>query len=104
MSNSRGSFRLSTKKQAVLDALLRSEGIGERPIRILKRVNPTPPLSYAQRRLWFLDQLEPGKAAYTIGVTLRLRGELQVAGLGAAVRELVQRHEVLRTRFVAVAE
>src|SRR5215470_2417173 len=101
MSNSRGSFRLSTKKQAVLDALLRSEGNGKKPPKILKRVSPTSPLSYAQRRLWFLDQLEPGKTAYVIGVTLRLQGELQVAALAAAVRELVQRHEVLRTRFVA---
>ena len=58
------------------------------------------PLSFAQQRLWFIDRLEPGSAAYNIPVALRLEGSLRVAALEAAFTELVRRHEALRTRFV----
>ena len=57
------------------------------------------PLSYAQQRLWFIDQLEPGSAAYNISMMLRVRGELQVEALERAVAGLVARHEALRTHF-----
>src|ERR1700731_4358808 len=57
------------------------------------------PLSYAQQRLWFMDQLEPGSGAYNIGAAVRLRGELSKERLGEAIGEVVSRHEVLGTRF-----
>ncbi|WP_441338245.1 amino acid adenylation domain-containing protein [Microcystis sp. M110S1] len=59
-------------------------------------------LSYAQTRLWFLDQLEPNSPFYNIPVALRLRGHLNQAALTQSLEEIIQRHEALRTNFVTV--
>jgi amino acid adenylation domain-containing protein len=58
------------------------------------------PLSFAQERLWFLDQLEPGSAFYNLPFALRLRGALDVDALERSLGEIVRRHESLRTVFV----
>ncbi|MEQ4304749.1 condensation domain-containing protein [Plantactinospora sp. B6F1] len=58
------------------------------------------PLTPAQRRLWFLDRLDPGDAAYTISTTVLLRGDLDVDRLVRAFDTVIARHESLRTRFV----
>ncbi|MFZ3015215.1 MAG: condensation domain-containing protein, partial [Nitrospira sp.] len=60
------------------------------------------PVSYAQQRLWFLDQLEPGQAFYNIGGNVRLGGELDVPALTRTLNEIVRRHEVLRTTFTTI--
>ncbi|MEV4272491.1 non-ribosomal peptide synthetase/MFS transporter [Micromonospora aurantiaca (nom. illeg.)] len=73
------------------------------------RITPRPsgaevPLSYAQERVWFMDQLAPGEAAYHIAVPLRVRGPLDVDALRAALTALADRHESQRTRFPADAD
>ena len=60
------------------------------------------PLSFAQQRLWFLDQLEPGNPFYNISRSVRLKGSLNVAALEQSLNEIVRRHEVLRTSFTDV--
>ncbi|MFD2169214.1 amino acid adenylation domain-containing protein [Tumebacillus lipolyticus] len=57
------------------------------------------PLSFAQERLWFLDQFDPGSAAYNIAVSLRLKGTLDREALVSSFQEIVRRHESLRTTF-----
>ncbi|MGH7829989.1 MAG: non-ribosomal peptide synthetase, partial [Candidatus Binatia bacterium] len=57
------------------------------------------PASFAQQRLWFLDQLEPGSSAYNIPAAFRLTGRLNVAALEQSLNEILARHEVLRTSF-----
>ncbi len=59
------------------------------------------PLSFAQQRLWFLDQLAPGQSLYHIPTAMRLQGQLNVEALERAVNAIIQRHEVLRTVFLA---
>jgi amino acid adenylation domain-containing protein len=60
--------------------------------------------SYAQRSLWFLDQLAPGSSFYNLHVGLRLDSPLDVGALDRSINEIVRRHEVLRTAFKAVGD
>src|SRR5215213_8176246 len=60
------------------------------------------PISYAQQRLWFLDQLEPGNPVYNVPTGVRLRGVLQLSALERSLNEIIRRHEALRTRFLTL--
>ena len=77
------------------------QGLAAPVIEPVERDAPLP-LSFAQERLWFLDQLVPGHAFYTIPVALRLMGALDQPALHRCFQEVVRRHEALRTTFVSV--
>jgi amino acid adenylation domain-containing protein len=95
---------LSESRRALLERWVRGQvkgaggdaGIPRRP------AAEPPVLSFAQERLWFLDQLEPGTPAYDMFFPMRLRGRLAVPALAAAFGEVLRRHEVLRSTFHTV--
>jgi amino acid adenylation domain-containing protein len=96
---------LSGDRRALLDLLLAEEGLARpKPQVIAQRTTAGPaPLSFAQKRLWFLDQLAPGSSFYNVPAAQRLQFPVNVGVLERALSEIVRRHESLRTR-IAVAE
>ena len=73
----------------------------EPPLTLVSRDKPLP-LSSAQHRLWFLDQLEPGSHAYNLAHAMDIRGDLDVDALRQSFDAMIGRHEILRTRFVDI--
>ncbi|HYG63511.1 MAG TPA: amino acid adenylation domain-containing protein, partial [Thermoanaerobaculia bacterium] len=86
----------------VIDLTLRQGGEAGAAIVPVQR-DGDPVLSFAQQRLWFLDQLEPGTQLYNIPLVGALEGELDVAALERSFGEIVRRHESLRTTFPETA-
>lgn len=82
-----------------IDAIRAAGQISEMPA-----IEPVPrdqeiPLSFAQQRLWFLDQLQPNSPFYNIPIALRAIGNLKISALKQSINHVVQRHETLRTSF-----
>jgi amino acid adenylation domain-containing protein len=95
---------LGAARRELLETLLEEEGID---LQSAVKIHPRQcfdnlPLSFAQERLWFLDQLEPGNPVYNICRAYRLTGPLDLNVLTLSLNEVVRRHEVLRTTFPAV--
>jgi amino acid adenylation domain-containing protein len=99
----RPASRLSPAAQALLEERLKRRSAGDSPRQgIPRRSEPGPaPLSFAQERIWFLARLAPESPAYNIARSFALRGPLDRAALERSVREIVRRHEALRTTFAA---
>ncbi len=83
----------------ILDNLAEAPAIA--PIQPVSRTQNLP-LSFAQERLWFFDQLEPGNPFYNLCGALRLTGQLNAEALRHSIERIIDRHEVLRTAFAAV--
>ncbi len=80
----------------------KGEAISQPQINPQSRESNSFPLSFAQQRLWFLDQLQPGNIAYNISQAMYLKGWLNVTALEQSFHEIVRRHEVLRTIFAMI--
>lgn len=96
---------LSKNKRALFELLLNERKEKESPPRIgiaaTRRHAEAFPMSFAQERLWFLDQLEPGACLYNVPFSVRLRGKLNLAALAQGISEIIRRHEILRTTFTS---
>ena len=103
---SKGTFDLSAKRRALLEALLGEQGIkAPKAERIPRREGGGPaPLSFAQRRLWFFDQFEPGNPAYNLVSTVSLRGSgggmknVAVTCVAGRLKRLPARHRIAHLR------
>ncbi|MCZ6821122.1 MAG: condensation domain-containing protein [Calditrichaeota bacterium] len=92
---------LSPEKRKLLKQLLQKKGITAQPRNTIPLRNDSEPLvaSFLQEGLWFLDQLDPGKATYNVPGATRLKGQLDKEALDKALSEIIRRHESLRTIF-----
>ncbi|MER6944217.1 amino acid adenylation domain-containing protein [Nonomuraea sp. NPDC000554] len=93
---------LSEAQRALLTQRLRRRS--SRPTIPALPPGQSPPLSYAQERLWFMEQYAPGNVAYTIPFVRRLRGPFAAGALAGALNRVAARHQPLRTRFPAGAD
>ncbi|HVF42737.1 MAG TPA: amino acid adenylation domain-containing protein [Pyrinomonadaceae bacterium] len=95
---------LSPEQRDLLGLLLSRKKAGASPSRITPqgRESNTFPLSFAQQRLWILNQFAPESSAYNLAGAVRLEGPLDRAALEASIGEIARRHEALRTTFEEV--
>ena len=95
---------LSSEQHQLLNLIFGAEGLDawQLPIPPRSRNLQSIPLSFAQQRLWFLNELEPGDPAYVISTCVEIEGELNVEHLGACFNQIIARHEALRTTFSTV--
>ncbi|OBP16553.1 hypothetical protein A5320_03920 [Rheinheimera sp. SA_1] len=90
--------QLRQYKSELIDYLLQHQH-RQQSTRITALHEQTAPLSFGQRRLWYIDQLEQGSAHYNMSVALELNGPLELTLLKNALHTLVSRHEILRTTY-----
>lgn len=92
---------LSPVKRALLERLKRGKAVQQEVLSITRREEAeTAVLSFAQQRLWFLEQLhEPDLPAYNIPTATRFKGQLDIPALTQSLNQVIQRHEILRTTF-----
>ena len=95
------SAQLQARKAEILAFLQQSETTDSVTIQPVPRTAPLP-VSFAQQRLWFLEQMQQEGAVYNIPLAVRVQGWLDESAFKQSLNALVQRHEALRTRFITV--
>ena len=98
------SEQIAKHKKEIIGFLQRANArleISGTPIPHIDDHQPSP-LSFAQERLWLLEQLEPGRSVYNLTRAVRITGPLDIGALESSLSKLIRRHESLRTKFVAV--
>ncbi|ARV58867.1 non-ribosomal peptide synthetase [Nostocales cyanobacterium HT-58-2] len=98
--------KLSVVKQELLKKRLRgdSKSVSKKQLIPQRSEQTTASLSFAQERLWLMNQLQTDNLYYNVPTALRLNGILNIGALQQSLNEIVQRHEVLRTSFLTVQE
>ena len=98
--------QLQTRKSEIIAFLQQANLVNQKTVTSIPTTSRTDklPLSFAQQRLWFLEQLQPGSSTYHIPTAVRLTGTLNVEVLQQVINTIIQRHEVLRTNFKTVDE
>src|SRR6266446_1522180 len=93
---------ISPEKRALLELLLKEKGLEPHQVLpIPRRLEANGyALSFAQQRLWFIDQWRPGNCLYNVPSALLLHGSLDIPALEGSLTEIISRHEALRTRFI----
>ncbi|NEQ11858.1 MAG: hypothetical protein F6K37_40150, partial [Moorea sp. SIO4E2] len=94
-----------TDKQELLKLLLQKKGLRQGSAKtITRRTDAGPiPFSYFQEQLWLLAQLNPKVPFYNEPVTVHIRGQLDAIALEKSLKEIIRRHEALRTKFMIVS-
>src|SRR3954454_17665830 len=88
------------EERELLRLLLQKEGLGSADWEIASaETGERLPLSWAQRRLWFLDRLQPGSNFYNVVLACEMHGDLKVPVLERSLAEIIRRHGALRTRI-----
>ncbi|MCP5063933.1 MAG: amino acid adenylation domain-containing protein [Ignavibacteriae bacterium] len=97
--------KLSEEKQKLVKVLLKEQGIDINSKIILprKRNQDNYLMSYAQQRLWFLEQLEPESPLYIIPSGVKIKGKVKLDLMLKAINLIVKRHEILRTKFINIS-
>ena len=92
---------LTRRKSEILHFLQNARSLSDQATLVLRRVPRDRPLelSFAQQRLWIIDQVSPTGSIYNLGFLARLEGTLSIAALEGAISGLVRRHEAFRTTF-----
>ena len=96
------SLRVLFEKPTIKSLSIAIDGEAKQEILPLEKIDRSGelPLSFAQQRQWLLSQLEPDNPFYNIAIALRLKGTLNIGALTHSFQTLIQRHEVLQTRFI----
>ncbi|WP_414526544.1 amino acid adenylation domain-containing protein [Nodularia chucula] len=97
---------LTPEQKALFERRLKEKGLTLPQSSTIPPRNQTEniPLSFAQQRLWFIQQLEPDSYVYNVPCVLKMHGNLELSALEAAINELRKRHETLRTYFTTNSE
>ncbi|MBE9212888.1 amino acid adenylation domain-containing protein [Plectonema cf. radiosum LEGE 06105] len=98
--------QLQTRKPEIIAFLQQANLVNQKTVTSIPATPRTNklPLSFAQQRLWFLEQLQPGSSTYHIPTAVRLTGTLNIKVLQQVLNTIIERHEILRTNFKAVDE
>ena len=96
--------KISQEQLGLLSEYMREKGSKSLFIQPIAResLHGVLPLSFAQQRLWFLDQLQHNSPAYNIAIAYRIKGEINIAALEQSMNEIIRRHEVLRASFKTI--